>query len=97
MGIGSSVPLKNDLKRKTLRTSELIQRILGWMLKESNLLDYYALASPTECKQYVMFTADNLDTLFKDIQVTPLKDNKDNKGRIYFRKSSELSKMPDEI
>lgn len=94
MGIGSSVPLKNDLKRKTLRTSELIQRILGWMLKESNLLDYYALASPTECKRYVMFTADNLDSLFKDIQVMPLKDNK---GKIYFRKASELSSMPEEL
>ncbi len=94
MGIGSSVPLKDELKRKTTRTSELIQRILGWMLKESNLLDFYALASPTECKKYVMFTADNLDVLFKDIQVLPTKDQK---GRIYFRKIAELTDMPVEI
>lgn len=94
MGIGSSVPLKNELKRKTFRTSELIQRILGWMLKESNLLDFYALASPTECKKYVMFASDNLDALFKDIQIYPLKDNK---GRIYFRKIDELKQMPADL
>lgn len=94
MGIGSSVPLKDELKRKTVRTSELIQRILGWMLKESNLLDYYALASPTECKKYVMFTAENLDSLFKDIDIQPVRDQK---GRIYFRKVTELLQMPAEL
>ena len=94
MGIGSSVPLKNELKRKTTRTSELVQRILGWMLKESNLLDFYALASPTECKRYVMFTAQNLDSLFKDIQVQPIQ-GKDQ--RIYFRKITELGVVPVEI
>lgn len=94
MGIGSSVPLKDELKRKTMKTSELIQRILGWMLKESNLLDYYALASPTECKKYVMFTADNLDALFKDIDIQPVRDKK---GKIYFRKLPELTQMPSEL
>jgi hypothetical protein len=94
MGVGSSVPLKNELKQKTMRTSELIQRILSWMLKESNLLDYYALASPTECKKYVMFTAENLDSLFKDIQLQPVRDQK---GKIYFRKITELVQMPEEL
>lgn len=94
MGIGSSVPLKDELKRKTMRTSELIQRILSWMLKESNLLDYYALASPKECSNYVMFTADNLDSLFKDIQLQPIRDQK---GAIYFRKIDELKQMPIEL
>jgi hypothetical protein len=95
MGVGSSVPLRNDFKNKTIRTSELVEKILAWMLKESNLLDYYALASPTHCKEYVMFTADNLDSLFKDIDVVPLNDKKTNK--IYFRKVSELKVMPAEL
>ena len=95
MGIGSSVPLKEELKRKTSKTSELLQRILGWMLKESNLLDFYALASPTECNKYVIFTAENLDVFFKDISVQPV--DKDGKGVLHFRKIDELKQLPTNI
>ena len=53
-------------------TSDLLNKILKWMLEKSSLLDFYALASPDECKQYVMFTAGNLDKLFNKINVKPV-------------------------
>lgn len=55
-------------------TSSILNKILSWMLKESSLLDFYALASPDECKNYVIFTAKNLDELFNKINIYPVKD-----------------------
>jgi hypothetical protein len=44
-------------------------------------LDFYALASPDECKNYVVFTAKNLDELFNKINIHPVKDEE---GKISF-------------
>lgn len=62
-------------------TSDILNKILSWMLKESSLLDFYALASPDECKNYVVFTAKNLDELFNKINIYPVKDKE---GKISF-------------
>lgn len=62
-------------------TSDILNKILSWMLKESSLLDFYALASPDECKNYVIFTAKNLDELFNKINIYPVKDAE---GKISF-------------
>lgn len=56
-------------------TSDLLNKILRWMLSESSLLDFYALASPDECKNYVVFTAKNLNELFNKINVHPVQDS----------------------
>uniref|UniRef100_A0A6C0BI29 Uncharacterized protein n=1 Tax=viral metagenome TaxID=1070528 RepID=A0A6C0BI29_9ZZZZ len=56
-------------------TSDLLNKILKWMLSESSLLDFYALASPDECKNYVVFTAKNLNELFNKINVYPVQDS----------------------
>lgn len=55
-------------------TSDILNKILSWMLKESSLLDFYALASPDECKNYVIFTAKNLNELFNKINIYPVQD-----------------------
>jgi hypothetical protein len=67
--------------QKSRDTSELLNKILRWMLSESSLLDFYALASPDECKNYVVFTAKNLNELFNKINVHPVQDSE---GSIFF-------------
>ena len=65
-------------------TSDLLNKILRWMLSESSLLDFYALASTDECKNYVVFTAKNLNELFNKINVHPVRDSEGSISFGYF-------------
>ena len=68
--------------------------ILEFMLSESDLLDMYALASPTECRQYTLFTTKTIDNFFKKIQLYPTKGED---GRFYFQKLQTIQRLPGEF
>lgn len=101
MGVGASVPKKEALRfvktleGKDVNITDLLNKIFSWMLEKSDLLDYYALASPSECKLYVKSTEDALSMLFKTIQVQPEQDSKT--GKIFFQKISTLKQIADGI
>jgi hypothetical protein len=97
MGIGSSVPKHADLTQyikhggKEIKMEELLNDIFKWMLENSDVLDYYALASPSECKLYTKSTEEGLTKLFKTLQIEPSEESKS--GRIYFQKTAELQEI----
>lgn len=95
MGAGSSIPSREYFQKKTIPTSELMQKIFSWMLQEANLFDMYALASPSECKKYITFTNESLKTFFKSVRLAPSKDP--ISGKLYFQKLSDLTKVPDRL
>ncbi len=95
MGAGTSIPSREYFQKKTISTSELMQKIFSWMLQEANLFDMYALASPSECKKYITFTNESLKTFFKTVRIAPSKDPLT--GKIYFQKLSDLTKVPDRL
>jgi len=92
MGTASSVPSRAEFAKQTRAGSDLTSRILQWLLKESNLLDLYALAAPSECRKYIAFTAKGLDKLFKEIQIEP---KQSSQGKIYFQRIADLTRMPE--
>ena len=60
------------------------------MVKESDLLDMYDLASEKSCQQYTILTAKSLEKYFKKIQLHPYKED----GKFYFQRLDVLSKLP---
>ena len=97
MGIGSSIPTSAELTRhikyqgKTIPIEKTLNDIFKWMLENSDILDYYALASPSECKLYTKSTEEGLTKWFKLLQVQPSEDNKS--GKIYFQRTAELEEI----
>jgi hypothetical protein len=94
MGAGSSLPSRDTLTSETIKTKNILNGILEFMLSESDLLDMYALASPTECRQYTLFTTKTIDNFFKKIQLYP---RKGEDGRFYFQKLQTIQRLPGEF
>ena len=94
MGAGSSLPSRDTLTLETTKTKNILDGILEFMLSESDLLDMYALASPTECRQYTLFTTKTIDKFFKKIQLYPTKGED---GRFYFQKLQTIQRLPGEF
>lgn len=97
MGVGSSLPQKDSLLYvKTVEGKEIdlqkkLNEIFTWMLEKSDVLDYYALASPKECKLYVKTTEEGLKKWFKELEVKPTEDAKT--GKIIFQKLDTLKRI----
>jgi hypothetical protein len=91
MGAGSSLPSRDTLISESKNTKNILNGILEFMLSESDLLDMYALASPTECRQYTLFTTKTIDNFFKKIQLYPTKGED---GRFYFQKLQTIQRLP---
>lgn len=94
MGAGPSVPSSEDIRKQTRSASELTKLILNWMLTKSNLADLYALAAPSECRKYIVSTAESLPKLFKEIKLLP---RKDSTGKIYFQTIADFRQVPPEL
>jgi hypothetical protein len=94
MGAGSSLPSRDTLTSESIKTKNILNGILEFMLSESDLLDMYALASPTECRQYTLFTTKTIDKFFKKIQLYPTKGED---GRFYFQKLQTIQRLPGEF
>lgn len=86
MGNLSSKPSEDDI----IKTNRVLNNILQFMVKESDLLDMYDLASEKSCQQYTILTAKSLEKYFKKIQLHPYKED----GKFYFQRLDVLSKLP---
>jgi hypothetical protein len=94
MGAGTSVPSSEGIRKQTRSASDLTKLILNWMLEKSNLADLYALAAPSECRKYIVATAESLPKLFKEIKLLP---RKDSSGKIFFQQIADFRQIPVEI
>ena len=90
MGAGSSLPSRDRLTEETIKTKNILNGILDFMLSESDLMDMYALASDKRCDDYTIFTAKSLDTFFKKIQLSPTVSED---GNFYFQDLYTLKKL----
>ena len=94
MGSGYSFPSRETLSAESIKTSNVLDKIMSFMLANTNILDMYALASPTECRKYALFTAKTMENFFKEINLHPLKGED---GKFYFQRLDTIQKLPDEF
>ena len=86
MGNLYSKPSEDDI----IKTNGILNNILQFMIKESDLLDMYDLASEKTCQQYTILTAKSLEKYFKEIQLYPSSED----GKFYFQRLDVLAKLP---
>jgi len=94
MGSGYSFPSREILSAESIKTSNVLDKIMNFMLTNTNLLDMYSLASPTECRKYALFTAKTMENFFKEINLHPLKGED---GKFYFQRLDTIQKLPEEF
>jgi hypothetical protein len=87
MGIGSSRPSTED----RIETKNILNNILDFMIKNSDLLDMYSLASPKDCEKYTIFTEKSLKKFFKQMKLYP---SRGEDGQFYFQRLDTLAKLP---
>jgi hypothetical protein len=91
MGQGPSTASGSIRKRlldTTQTTRDIIDVILGYLLGELQIRDFYLLSSPTECKRYVLFLANRISSEFVQFQIEPTVDKS---GTIAFRSVKDLT------
>ena len=71
MGGVFGTPIEQTLENKTIETGALLNGMIDFMVKNADLLDLYALASPKQCQKYIILTADTLHKQFKLIDLNP--------------------------
>lgn len=91
MGAGPSVA---SLESETKQNRDVLNAILQFMISETDLIDMYALASPTECRRYTIFTAASLNKFFKMKQLYP---GKGPDGKYYFQRLDILQDLPGKL
>ena len=92
MGSGQSIPQgmpsRDRYKKATADTSDIMNYVFNWMLKEVEIRDLLNLANPKYCKEYIFLTKEALDKYFTHIQLEP----KLGKGSVlYFQKTKTLT------
>jgi len=87
MGIGTSRPSTED----NIERKRILDTILQFMIKNTDLIDMYALASPKLCQRYTIFTSTSLEKYFKKLQLYPTKGAD---GKFYFQRLDKLAQMP---
>ena len=76
------------LLEKTKTTRTIIDYILKYMLHELKVRDLYLMASPSECKKYVLAAANTLLSHFEEFRIAP---SMDKRGIIAFRSVKDLT------
>lgn len=71
MGNVFGAPVADTLEKQTIETGALLNNMIDFMVKNADLLDLYALASPRQCQKYIILTADTLHKQFKLIDLNP--------------------------
>jgi hypothetical protein len=94
MGAGTSKPSSFSERKKILEatksTRDIVDIILEYLLREVHIRDLYLMASPTECKKYVIFLANTLASHFTEFRIAP---GIDKKGVIAFRSIRDLAEQ----
>jgi hypothetical protein len=87
-------PLRDKLMQSTKKDIDMMNEILQFMLKNATLADFYSVADPSRCKNYLVAGKDALLALFRQLQVRPVKEG----GVLYFQRIDGLKKgMPQEL
>jgi hypothetical protein len=86
MGAGASKsPI--DITAKTLDARRITQEIFRFMITQMKFEEFLSLASPDQCKKYVILISDSLQKFFTKIRILP---DKTKDGYIYFRKFDDV-------
>ena len=80
--------IRGKLIKRTQEDRDLMSDILQFMLTQSSLIDFYSIADPERCKNYLVAGRDALLSLFRSIDIYP--DKKD--GVLYFQRIDGLKK-----
>jgi hypothetical protein len=84
----TNIPSKEVILAKTKGGTDLVNQLFSWMIQQTNIRDFYLMANPSQCKKYIMLTADVLNKVFYKIDVIP---KAGPGGTIYFRKIDKLN------
>ena len=86
MGAGASKsPI--DIASKTIQSRRIVQDIFRFMITQMKFEEYLSLASPDQCKKYVILISDSLQKFFSKVKILP---DKTKDGYIYFRKFDDV-------
>lgn len=97
MGAELSVPLSRipdntTIYQNTSNTIEVMNRILDFILTNSDMRDMISLTNQENCKRWLIIGEKNLSSIFDKVQISPQR-NKD--GTLYIKKLSILTKGQD--
>jgi hypothetical protein len=92
----STSGIRERVRNKSKNDSDILNLILEFMLKQATLADFYSVADPSRCKNYVLAGKEALLKLFVSLQIQPMKGKDD--GVLYFQRIDGLKDgMPPEL
>jgi len=94
--MSTSSGIRERLMSKTKTDNDMLNMIFEFMLKQATITDFYSVADPSRCKNYVLAGKEALMSLFVSLKIYPEKDP--NKGVLYFQRIDGLKEgMPPEL
>ena len=99
MGAELSVPLSrmpdnNTIYQKTNNTIEVMNRILDFLLTNSDVKDMMSLGDTEKCKNWLIIGEDKLNGLFDKVKIKP--QVTDDSGILFIKKIKVLQKSQDD-
>jgi hypothetical protein len=85
----SSLPNQSIIDDKTQNTIVIMNRILNFILTQSDIKDMISLANPDTCAKWIVIAETKISDLFDKIQIKP---EKGREGVIYLKKIDTLQK-----
>lgn len=97
MGAELSVPLSRmpdatTIYQKTNNTIEVMNRILDFLLINSDVRDMISLSDQEKCKNWLIFGKERLSEVFDKVQISP---EREKDGTLYIKKLDVLKKSQD--
>lgn len=103
MGAELSVPLSrmpdnNTIFQKTSNTIEAMNRILDFLLMNSDVRDMISLGDTEKCKNWLILGENKLSEVFDKVKIKPqvTKDGATNSGILFIKKIKVLEKLQDD-
>ena len=85
MGAGASTAIgaltRADVIEKTRNTQSLLNLIFEYLMTDIQIVDFYRLLSPDECRKYVLVLASRIHESFLSLDILP---SKDRSGKLYY-------------
>ena len=88
----SGMPNSRNIYNKTQPTVELMNRILDFILRNSDIRDMISLANPGECSKWIVIAEEQLKNFFDRVKIQPLIGKEQI---LYIKKIDDLKKMKD--
>lgn len=96
MGAGASTfrtLTREEVIEKTRSTQVLVNFIFEYLMSDIQIVDFYRLLSPDECRKYVLFLASRIHEGFLSLDIVP---SKDRSGKLYYRTVKDHVSPPTE-